>query len=87
MIHLFYKDSLQHLTCTAYFNQEPEEIAVMGRIGIDGKRRKLYVSDHWKRKIFSYDVDSGLTNPNHMPEVKVEMNLPIKSLKLRVWTL
>lgn len=75
LIHLFNKDSFQHLASTAYLGQGPGEIAVMGHIGIDEKRRKFYVSDHGKQKIFSYDVDSTLTNPHYMPEVKVEMNM------------
>ena len=75
LIHLFNKNDFSHIASTATMGQGPGEIAVMGHIGIDEQRGKFYVSDHGKQKIFSYDVDSVLTNPHYMPEVKVEMNM------------
>lgn len=75
LIHIFNKNNFDYLVSTAYVGQGPGEITVMGHIGIDEKRRKFYVSDHGKQKIFSYDMDSVLINPDYMPEVKTEMNM------------
>lgn len=75
LIHIFDKNNFNHLASTAYVGQGSGEITVMGHVGIDEKRRKFYVSDHGKQKIFSYDVDSVLANSDYMPGVKVEMNM------------
>lgn len=75
LIHIFNKSNFEYLVSTAYVGQGPGEITVMGHMGIDEKRRKFYVSDHGKQKIFSYDIDSVLINPDCMPEVKTEMNM------------
>lgn len=75
LIHIFDKNSFGYRGSTAYVGQGPGEITVMGHVGIDEERRKFYVSDHGKQKIFSYDIDSVLTNPDYIPEVKTEMNM------------
>lgn len=75
LVHIFDRNNFNHLASTAYVGQGPDEITVMGHIGTDEKRRRFYVSDHGKLKIFSYDVDSVLVNPNYKPGVKVEMNM------------
>lgn len=75
-IHIFDKNSFRYLASTAYRGQGPDEITLLGHIGIDEKRNKFYVSDHGKMKIFSYDMDSVLANPEHYsPSVKAEMNM------------
>lgn len=76
LIHIFNKNSFQYLASTAYRGQGPDEITLLGHIGIDEKRNKFYVSDHGKMKIFSYDIDSVLANPGHYsPDVKAVMNM------------
>lgn len=76
LIRIFDKNTFRYLTSTANIGQGPGEITVMGHIGIDEKRNRFYVSDHGKMKIFSYDMDSVLANPEHYsPSVKAEMNM------------
>ena len=75
-IHIFDKNAFRYLASTAYRGQGPDEITLLGHIGIDEKRNKFYVSDHGKMKIFSYDMDSVLADPEHYsPNVKAEMNM------------
>lgn len=76
LIHIFNKNSFAYLASIAYVGQGPGEITVMGHIGTDEKRHKFYVSDHGKQKIFSYDIDSVLANPDdYTPNVKTTMNM------------
>lgn len=75
LIHIFDRNSFKYLGSTGYIGQGPDEITVMGHIGIDEVRHKFYVSDHGKQKIFSYNIDSVLANPNYSPEVKAEINM------------
>jgi hypothetical protein len=74
-IHLFNKNTFEHVVSTAPRGQGPREITNIGHIGINEACRKLYVSDHGKNKIFSYELDSILVNPLlYMPDVKMNMN-------------
>jgi hypothetical protein len=73
-IHLFDRKTFNYITSLADRGQGPGEIANMGHIEPDETHRKLYVSDHGKQTIFSYDLDSILANPFYMPEVKMKMN-------------
>ena len=63
------------MASTAYVGQGPNEITVMGHIGIDEERHCFYVSDHGKQKIYSYDIDSVFANSDYVPTVKTEMNM------------
>lgn len=75
-IHIFDKNSFRYLTSTAYRGQGPDEITLLGHIGIDEKRGKFYASDHGKMKIFCYDMDSVIADPEHYsPSVKAEMTM------------
>lgn len=74
LIHIFDKNSFCHLASTAPLGQGPSEITVLGHVAIDEKRRKFYVSDHGKQKIFGYDIDSVLVNPDYIPEVKLTID-------------
>ncbi len=73
-IHVFDKNSFRHLASTAPLGQGPTEITVLGAVAIDEKRGEFYVSDHGKNKIFSYDMDSVLANPDYIPSVKLNMD-------------
>lgn len=73
-IHLFDKNSFKHILSTAYKGRGPNEITVLGHIATDEVHRKLYVSDHGKSKIFSYDLDSLLADPQYIPNIKVNMS-------------
>lgn len=74
LIHLFDKNNFSYLTSTTYQGQGPDEITMMGHIGIDEANRRFYVSDHGKLCIFSYDLDSVLTNLSYTPIVKTKLN-------------
>lgn len=74
LIHLFDKDTFHHLRSIAPLGQGPGEITILGNIGIDEAHAKFYVSDHGKREIFSYDLDSVLADSLYMPQLKVRMN-------------
>lgn len=73
-IHIFDKNNFKYVTSCAPIGQGPSEITSMGHIGIDNVNRKFYVSDHGKQKIFSYDLDSVLSNSKYIPKIKAEMN-------------
>lgn len=73
-IHVFDKNTFRHLASTAPLGQGPTEITVLGAIAADEKRGKFYVSDHGKNKIFSYDMDSVLADPDYTPSVKLVMD-------------
>jgi hypothetical protein len=73
-IHLFDKNDFSYITGTAYRGQGPDEIANIGLIAVDEARRTFYVNDHGKQKVFSYPLDSVLSNPSYGPQVKMEMN-------------
>lgn len=75
LIHIFNKNNFSYLTSIASLGQGPGEVANMGHIGIDETHLKLYVSDHGKQKIFSYDIDSVLEGSIYSPQVKAEMNV------------
>jgi hypothetical protein len=74
LIHLFDRNSFEYITGIANRGQGPNEIANMGHIAVDEARRKFYVNDHGKNRIFSYDLNSVLSNPSYVPEVKMKMD-------------
>jgi hypothetical protein len=74
LIYLFDKKRFNYVTSTAYMGQGPGEITRIGHIGVDEVNRIFYVTDHGKQRIFGYELDSVLTNPFYMPEVKMKMN-------------
>lgn len=73
LLHIFDKKTFEYVTSTAPRGQGPEEIANIGHIGIDETNRRFFVSDHGKQKIFSYELDSVLSNPSYTPVVKTTM--------------
>lgn len=74
-IYLFDKKNFRYVASTAPLGQGPNEIANIGYIASDERRRKFYVNDHGKQKIFSYDLDSVVTNPDYCPQIKMSMNI------------
>lgn len=73
-IYFFDRNDFRFITSTADLGQGPHEITVMGHIGTDTLNRNIYVSDHGKRCIFSYNIDSVFANPLYTPEVKMKMS-------------
>lgn len=74
LIYLFDRNNFSLIANIAPRGQGPGEITNIGTIGIDEKNRAFYVNDHGKQKIFSYPLDSVLTNPSYTPGVKMNMN-------------
>lgn len=68
------KNDFSYLTSIGNFGEGPEEITVMGCLAIDEAHHQLYVSDHAKQKIFSYDMDSVMVDSLYKPQVKTAMN-------------
>lgn len=74
-IYLFGKKDFHYVAATAPVGEGPKEITNIGYIASDAAHRKFYVNDHGKQKIFSYDLDSVLVNPDYVPQVKMSMNI------------
>ncbi|MDR1169851.1 MAG: 6-bladed beta-propeller [Prevotellaceae bacterium] len=72
-IHIFDRNNFNHITSMANKGQGPGEIANLGHIEA-GENRRFYVTDHGKQKIFDYHMDSVLTNPLYMPDVKMTLD-------------
>jgi hypothetical protein len=77
LIYLFDKDNFAYVTGAVHRGQGPNEIANMGLLAVDEAHRRFYVSDHGKNKIFSYNLDSILSDSSCEPEVKMEMGTDI----------
>ena len=73
-VYLFDKKTFRYLASTAPIGQGPNEIARIGYLATDVTHRKFYVNDHGKQKIFSYDLDSVVTNPDYRPQIKMGMD-------------
>lgn len=73
-VYLFNRDNFNFITSTAPVGQGPGEITNMGHLATNESQRLFYLTDYGKQKIFCYDLDSVLTNPHYMPEVKMNMN-------------
>ncbi len=74
LIHIFNKNDYSYITSILDRGQGTYEITGMGFIGINEDDNKLYVTDHGKQKIFSYSLDSILTDTMHIPQVKMKMD-------------
>jgi len=74
MIYVFDKNSFNYITSIGDRGQGPYEITLMGHITPDEEKRMFYVTDHGKLLIYSYALDSVLTNPMYKPMVKMKMN-------------
>ena len=73
-VYLFDKKNFRYLAATAPLGEGPNEITNMGHLATDAVHGKFYISDHGKQKIFSYDLDSVLTDSVYTPTVKMGMD-------------
>lgn len=73
-VYLFDKRNFRYLAATVPLGEGPKEITNIGHVATDAAHRKFYVNDHGKQKIFSYDLDSVLLDPDYVPQVKMSMN-------------
>ncbi|GHU54493.1 hypothetical protein FACS189411_01240 [Bacteroidia bacterium] len=75
VIHIFDKRTLHYLLSAVNKGLGPGELANMGPIGVDEAQRRLYVSDFGKYKVFDYQIDSLIANPDsYIPKEKIKMN-------------
>lgn len=72
-LHLFNKSNFEYLASTAPKGMGPGEIANMGGPQADLNKRNFWVPDYTKLKLFYYNLDSVLTNPDYMPIAKNSM--------------
>ena len=76
-IHLFDKNDFHPIASVGTIGQGPREITNLGAICVDEAKNKLYVTDHGKQKIFSYDVDSIISMPDtyiHQTKARIKSN-------------
>ena len=74
LIHIFDKNRFTYLTSIGDRGQGPNEITSIGFIATNNANHEFYVSDHGKQKIFAYNMDSVLINPDYSPTIKMDMN-------------
>jgi hypothetical protein len=74
LIHIFDKKTFKHIRGVGLHGPGPDEITNMGRIVPDDKNRIFHVSDLGKNKIFAYEMDSVVTNPNYKPTLLCTIN-------------
>lgn len=73
-IHLFDKNTYEHIASTGVRGKGPQEIIRYGHFGFDDKNKLFYVIDHGKVAMFQFNLDSILTNPNYMPIKYLSLN-------------
>lgn len=74
MIHLFDLHTFDYIKSTAPLGRGPGEITNMGNIAVEWGDGTFYLSDHGKRKIFRYDVNSLLGDSIFEPDVFCNMS-------------
>lgn len=73
LVYIFKKDNFQYLGSAIRRGRGQGEIANIGDICVDEKGNKIYVFDHGKSRLFGFDMDSILTNPNYEGFVKADL--------------
>ncbi|GHV50623.1 hypothetical protein FACS1894181_11400 [Bacteroidia bacterium] len=74
MLLLFDRKTFNYVGSFIPKGEGPGYITRIGHIGVDEARRKFYVTDMGRQKIFAYHLDSLLANPKYMPEEKIKLN-------------
>lgn len=70
-IHLFNKNTFEYITSTGIIGKGPGEVARQGRIGVDAKNKIFWVSDHGKKVMWKFHLDSVLKNEMYKPTENV----------------
>ena len=73
MLHVFDKNNFDYITSIADNGPGPAEVTNMGHIQYDKANRKLFVTDHGKQCILSFDLDSAFADPHYSPIVKAKI--------------
>lgn len=78
VVHLFDKKDFHHIISTGKKGEGPDELINPGSVFIDEARKKLYITDNSKYKVFSYDLDSIIAIPEtykHQEKAKIRTDL------------
>lgn len=73
-IHLFDLKTFAYITSGAIVGKGPGEVSRQGRLGIDSKNRIIWVSDHGKRTMWKFPLDSILNNKMYKPTERLDLN-------------
>ena len=72
-IHLFDKKDFRYIASAGNKGEGPDELTIMGCVSIDEARRKFYITDNAKYKVFGYDMDSvALMGRSYRHQVKAK---------------
>ncbi len=74
VLHIFDRKDFRYVTSAINKGHGPGEITSMGHLGIDEVNRICYITDHGKNFIYSYPLDSLLSNSIYIPEIKMQIN-------------
>ena len=75
VIHLFDKTDFHYLTSAGNKGEGPDELTIVGNLYVDEARKKIYIADNGKNKIFSYDIDSIIAMPDiYRHQLKTRIN-------------
>lgn len=73
-IHLFNKNTFKYITSTGIIGKGPGEVTRQGRIAVDATHRVIWVSDHGKRVMWKFYLDSILSNTMYKPSKYLPLN-------------
>lgn len=73
LIHVFNKGNFKYITSFGNQGQGPSEISVIGHISANERKHEIYVGDHGKHCILSYNLDSVIANSHYPPKTKLKI--------------
>lgn len=73
LIHILDKHNFQHLYSGVKKGRASNEITSVGNIAIDETNNKFLVTDHGKRAVLAFDIDSLILSTDYKPSVKVKL--------------
>lgn len=74
VVHLLDKTTFTHITSFGKFGPGPSEVTRIGGLAWDENSRNMYITDHGKWRIVSYNLDSVLADSSYLPQVKLNMD-------------
>ncbi len=76
-IHLFNKNDFSHVASVGKIGRGPQEVTRPGPTGIDYNNRILWITDHGKRTIWKFPLDSILRNKNYSPSEREKVDFQL----------
>lgn len=74
LLHLFEKTTFKKVASFGDVGQGPCEISNMGGVSWNEMTKELLVLDMGSYNMYSYNIDSVVSNPGYKPSVKMKMN-------------